>query len=200
MSKELDGKVAVITGAAQGLGRLHAIELARQGAKVVVNDLGVAIDGSGRDEGPANEVVDEIKSAGGKAVAHFGDVADWDSSKALIQTAIDHFGGLDILINNAGFTRDSTIFKMSEDEFDSVVRVHLKGHFCTSKFACEYWRNKSKQEGGDLAVLTPERVDMLTLVLVGSSETRRVTHGGGLWVYTPRGYRGRSEDDLEVSA
>ena len=117
MSKELDGKVAVITGAAQGLGRLHAIELARQGAKVVVNDLGVAIDGSGRDEGPANEVVDEIKSAGGKAVAHFGDVADWDSSKALIQTAIDHFGGLDILINNAGFTRDSTIFKMSEADF-----------------------------------------------------------------------------------
>jgi 3-oxoacyl-[acyl-carrier protein] reductase len=146
----LDGKVAVVTGAARGLGRVEALQLASQGARVVVNDLGVAGDGSGRDEGPANEVVEEIKAAGGEAVAHFGDVADWNDAKSLIAKAVDTFGDLNILVNNAGFCRDRMIFNMTEDEFDSVVRVHLKGHFCTMRFASEYWRNHAKQTEGPL--------------------------------------------------
>ncbi len=145
---ELDGKVAIVTGAAHGLGRIHALNLARMGARVVVSDLGTAADGSGRDEDPARAVVDEIKSAGGEAKAHFGDVADWNDAQAMIKTALDRFGDLHILINNAGFTRDGTIFNMSEEQFDSVIRVHLKGHFCPTKFACTYWREQSKAKGG----------------------------------------------------
>ncbi|MBW2272184.1 MAG: SDR family NAD(P)-dependent oxidoreductase [Deltaproteobacteria bacterium] len=146
----LDGKVAIVTGAARGLGRVEALELAKLGARVVVSDLGTAGDGSGRDEGPAQAVVDEIKAAGGEAVAHFGDVADWNDSKAMIQTAVDSFGDLNILVNNAGFCRDKMVFGMSEDEFDSVIRVHVKGHFCGIRHATEYWRNKAKAEGGSV--------------------------------------------------
>ncbi|MFP6627311.1 MAG: SDR family oxidoreductase [Deltaproteobacteria bacterium] len=146
----LDGKVAVVTGAAHGLGRVEALELARLGARVVVNDLGVARDGSGRDEDAAQAVVEEIKAAGGEAVAHFGDVADWNDSKAMIAKAVDTFGDLNILVNNAGFCRDKMIFNMSEDEFDSVIRVHLKGHFCSMRFASEYWRTKGKETGAPL--------------------------------------------------
>jgi 3-oxoacyl-[acyl-carrier protein] reductase len=144
----LDGKVAIVTGAARGLGRVEALELAKLGARVVVSDLGTAGDGSGRDEGPAQSVVDEIKSMGGEAVAHFGDVADWNDSKAMIQTAVDTFGDMNILVNNAGFCRDKMVFSMSEDEFDSVIRVHVKGHFCGIRHATEYWRGKAKAEGG----------------------------------------------------
>jgi 3-oxoacyl-[acyl-carrier protein] reductase len=144
---ELDGKVAVVTGAGRGLGRVEALDLARQGARVVVSDLGVAADGVGRDESAGQSVVEEIKAMGGEAVAHFGDVADWNDSKAMIQTAVDSFGDLNILVCNAGFCRDKMIFSMSEDEFDSVVRVHLKGHFCGIRHASEYWRNKAKAEG-----------------------------------------------------
>jgi len=147
---KLQGAVAVVTGAARGLGRVEALELARQGARVVVNDLGVAADGSGRDEGPAHAVCDEIKAMGGEAVPHFGDVADWNDSRALIKKAVDTFGDLNILVNNAGFCRDRMIFNMSEEEFDSVIRVHLKGHFCTMRFASEYWRERAKQAGGAL--------------------------------------------------
>ncbi len=147
MSTSLEGKVAVVTGAAHGLGRIHALALARQGARVVVNDLGASVDGQGRDESPAREVVDEIKAAGGEAVAHFGDVADWADAQAMIGTAIEAFGGLDILINNAGFTRDATLFNMTEENFDAVVRVHLKGHFCPTKFAAIHWRERSKAQG-----------------------------------------------------
>jgi 3-oxoacyl-[acyl-carrier protein] reductase len=147
MSRDLEGKVAVVTGAGAGLGRMHALQLASQGASVVVNDLGVALDGSGRDETKARGVVEEIEKLGARAVPHFGDAADWNDAQALIRTAVESFGDLDILINNAGFTRDSTLFKMSEEEFDSVVRVHLKGHFCPSKFACMHWRERSKAEG-----------------------------------------------------
>ncbi|MEE8312085.1 MAG: SDR family NAD(P)-dependent oxidoreductase [Candidatus Binatia bacterium] len=143
----LDGKVAVVTGAARGLGRVEALELARNGARVVVNDLGTASDGSGRDEGPARAVVEEIKAMGGEATAHFGDVADWNAAQALIKTAVDTFGDLNILLNNAGFCRDRMLFSMSEEEFDSVIRVHLKGHFCTMRFASEYWRQRSKETG-----------------------------------------------------
>jgi 3-oxoacyl-[acyl-carrier protein] reductase len=144
---ELDGKVAIVTGAARGLGRAEALALAREGARVVVNDLGVGSDGSGRDEGPAREVCDEIKSLGGEAVPHFGDCADWNDAKAMITTAVESFGELNILVNNAGFCRDVILHKMTEQDFDSVVRVHLKGHFCTIRHAVEYWRGKAKSEG-----------------------------------------------------
>ena len=143
----LDGKVAVVTGAARGLGRVEALELARLGARVVVNDLGAKADGSGRDEAPARAVVDEIEAMGGEAVAHFGDVAVWNDARSLVNTAVEEFGDLHILVNNAGFCRDKMIFNMSEEEFDSVIRVHLKGHFCTMRFASEYWRNRSKATG-----------------------------------------------------
>ncbi len=143
----LEGKVAIVTGGAHGLGRLEAIDLARSGARVVVNDLGTRADGSGSDESAAQAVVDEIRAMGGEAVAHFGDVADWNDSQALIKRAIDEFGDLHILVNNAGFLRDATLFNMSEEDFDAVVRVHLKGHFCTMRFAACYWREQSKSKG-----------------------------------------------------
>jgi 3-oxoacyl-[acyl-carrier protein] reductase len=143
----LDGKVAVVTGSGRGLGRVEALELAKLGARVVVNDLGVAADGSGTDESAGQAVVDEIKSMGGEAVAHFGDVGDWNDSKAMVQTAIETFGDINILVNNAGFCRDKMIFSMSEEEFDSVIRVHLKGHFLSIRHASEYWRAKAKAEG-----------------------------------------------------
>jgi 3-oxoacyl-[acyl-carrier protein] reductase len=144
---DLDGKVAIVTGAARGLGRVFALQLASQGARLVVNDLGTALDGGGRDEGPAQEVVDEIKRAGGEAVAHFGDVADWGDSQGMIQTAIDSFGDLDILVNNAGVMRDNVLFSMTEEEFDIVIRTHLKGHFCGMRHASAYWRERSKEKG-----------------------------------------------------
>ncbi len=144
----LDGKVAIITGAANGLGRSHALELARQGARIVVNDLGTTADGKGRDESAARAVVEEIEKLGGEAVPHFGDVANWNDAQALIKTAIDAFGDLNVLICNAGFTRDSVIFNMTEEDFDNVVRVHLKGHFAPMKFASIYWRERSKAVGG----------------------------------------------------
>jgi 3-oxoacyl-[acyl-carrier protein] reductase len=146
----LDGKVAIVTGAARGLGKVEALDLARLGARVVVNDLGVNADGSGRDEEPARAVVEEIKSLGGEAVPHFGDVAVWDDAQSLIQTAIDEFGDLHILLNNAGFCRDKMIFNMTEEEWDTVIRVHMKGHFSTTRFASAYWRSQSKAAGGPI--------------------------------------------------
>jgi 3-oxoacyl-[acyl-carrier protein] reductase len=146
-TKALDGKVAIVTGAARGLGREEALALAKLGARVVVNDLGTRGDGSGRDEEPARAVVEEIKKLGGEAIPHFGDVAVWDDAKAMIGLAIERFGDLHILLNNAGFCRDRMIFNMNEDEFDSVIRVHLKGHFCPMRFASEYWRTRVKETG-----------------------------------------------------
>jgi len=146
----LDGKVAIVTGAARGLGKVEALELARLGARVVVNDLGTAADGSGRDEEPARAVVEEIKSLGGEALPHFGDVAVWDDAQSLIQTAIEGFGDLHILLNNAGFCRDKMIFNMTEEEWDTVIRVHMKGHFSTTRFAAAYWRSQSKAAGGPI--------------------------------------------------
>ena len=145
----LDGKVAVVTGAGQGLGRVEALELARHGASVVVNDLGVAADGSGSSEDPAREVVAEIEAQGGKAVAAFGDVANWDDAGRIVQSAVDTFGDLNILVNNAGFSRDGMLVKMTEDQFDSVLRVHVKGHFCMIRHTLGFWREKSKASGGD---------------------------------------------------
>lgn len=132
---DLDGKVAVVTGAGRGLGRAEALELASHGARVVVNDL---------DAAPAAEVADEIRDAGGEAAADHGDVADWSYARSLVRRGVDEWGSLDIVVNNAGFLRDRTIFNMSEDEFDAVVRVHLKGHFCVLRHVTELWRERAK--------------------------------------------------------
>src|SRR5690348_12410804 len=124
-----ESRVAVVTGAGRGLGRAHALELARQGAAVVVNDLGTALDGSGAASGPAADVVTEIVAAGGRAVANGDDVADWGGARRLVRTAIETFGTIDVLVNNAGFLRDRMLVNMSIEEWDAVIRVHLRGMF-----------------------------------------------------------------------
>ena len=143
MSKLLEGRVAIVTGAGRGIGRAHALELARQGAKVVVNDYGVSNNGEKTDS-PAHEVVAEIEAMGGEAVVNGADVADFEQAAALVQQAIDTFGALDILVNNAGFVRDRMLVNATEEEFDAVVRVHLKGHFAMLRHAAAYWRAESK--------------------------------------------------------
>ena len=148
MSLDLDGKVAIVTGAGRGLGRAEAIELARHGANVVVNDYGASLDGQTVGDSAAEQVAAEIRDAGGTAVAHLGDVADWDQSQDLVKTAVGEFGRLDVLVNNAGIIRDRMIFSMSEEDFDAVVRVHLKGHFCMLRHATAYWRDRSKEADG----------------------------------------------------
>ena len=142
-----DGKVAIVTGAGRGIGRAEALLLAAEGAKVVVNDLGGAATGEGADKSPAEQVVDEIAAAGGAAAANFDDVASWDGADRLVQQAVDTFGGLDVLVNNAGILRDRMSFSMSEDEWDLVVNVHMKGHFCTTHFAGVHWRQLAKDTG-----------------------------------------------------
>ena len=136
MGDRLKGKVAVVTGAGRGIGRGEALLLAQEGAKVVVNDLGGAADGTGADKSPADEVVAEIKKAGGEAVANYDTVVTMDGGERIIKTAIDTFGKIDILVNNAGVLRDRMVFNMTEEEWDTVINVHLKGHFTTTKFAC----------------------------------------------------------------
>ena len=140
----LDGRIAIITGAGRGLGREHALLFAAEGAQVVVNDLGGDIDGTGADRAPAQVVVDEITGAGGTAVANVDDVADWEGAQHLINQAIETFGDLHVLVNNAGILRDRVIVNMSEAEWDAVIHVHLKGHFCPTHFAAAYWREQSK--------------------------------------------------------
>jgi NAD(P)-dependent dehydrogenase (short-subunit alcohol dehydrogenase family) len=144
MPKQLEGRVAVITGAGRGIGREHAKFFAREGAKVLVNDLGGAADGSGSDATPAQQVVDEITSAGGEAVANSDDVSDFDGAKALIRQAVDSFGDLHVLVNNAGILRDRMLFNMAPEEWDAVMKVHLRGHFATTRHAAAYWRDQSK--------------------------------------------------------
>jgi len=140
----LDGQVAVITGAGRGIGREHALLLAREGARVVVNDLGGASDGSGGDQTPAENVVEEIRALGGEAVVNGDDVADWAGAQRLVRQAVETFGRLDILVNNAGILRDKVLAQMSEQDWDSVIRVHLKGHFAPLHFAANHWRERSK--------------------------------------------------------
>ena len=140
----LDGRVAIITGAGRGIGREHALLFAHEGAKVVVNDLGGAPDGTGGDRTPAEEVVEEIRAAGGEAIANADDVADWEGGQRLINSAVEAFGDLHVLVNNAGILRDRVLVNMTEEEWDSVVHVHLKGHFVPSRWAATYWREQTK--------------------------------------------------------
>jgi len=140
----LDGRVAIITGAGRGIGREHALFFAGEGAKVVVNDLGGANDGSGTDITPAQQVVQEIKDMGGEAVVNGDNVADWQGAQRLINSAIEAFGDLDILVNNAGILRDRVLVNMTEEEWDSVIAVHLKGHFAPTRWAAAYWREQFK--------------------------------------------------------
>jgi NAD(P)-dependent dehydrogenase (short-subunit alcohol dehydrogenase family) len=139
-----EGRVAVVTGAGRGIGREHALSLARHGAKVVVNDLGGAVDGTGGDLGPADEVVQEIKGFGGDAVANGDNVADWEGAQRMINTAIEHFGDLHALVNNAGILRDRVLANMTEEEWDAVINVHLKGTFAPARWAVAYWRERAK--------------------------------------------------------
>jgi NAD(P)-dependent dehydrogenase (short-subunit alcohol dehydrogenase family) len=140
----LDGKVAIVTGAGHGVGRGEALELAAQGAKVVVNDIGASVSGEGSDKRPAEEVAEIIGSRGGEAVPNYDDVSDWGGAENLVNQAIDAYGKLDILVNNAGILRDKTIVKMEEADFDAVIRVHLKGTFNTTHFAGIFWSEQSK--------------------------------------------------------
>jgi NAD(P)-dependent dehydrogenase (short-subunit alcohol dehydrogenase family) len=144
MSKLCEGRIVIVTGAGRGIGEAHALEFARQGAKVVVNDLGVELDGQGGSASPADAVVEAIRGMGGEAVSNTDDVADWEGAGRLVKTALDAFGGLDVVVNNAGFLRDRMFATTSVEEWDAVIRVHLRGHFCVSRNACEYWRGQSK--------------------------------------------------------
>ncbi len=143
-----ENKVAIVTGAGRGIGRSHALLLASEGASVVVNDLGGSSEGDGADATPAQQVVDEITAKGGNAVANYDSVSSWKGAEAMIQQAVDTFGGLDVLVNNAGILRDRMSFNMDEAEWDAVVDVHLKGHFAPSRFAASYWRARAKEASG----------------------------------------------------
>ena len=139
-----EGRVVIVTGAARGIGRAHALEFARQGARLVVNDIGAELDGTGGSPAAARAVADEIVAGGGEATVNGDNVADWEGARRLVRTAVEAFGRLDVVVNNAGFVRDRMFVSCGEDEWDAVVRVHLKGHFAVSRFAAEHWRERSK--------------------------------------------------------
>jgi NAD(P)-dependent dehydrogenase (short-subunit alcohol dehydrogenase family) len=138
------GRVVIVTGAGRGIGRGHALEFAREGASVVVNDLGAEVDGTGSSTGPAGAVVDEIRAAGGEAVANGDDVSEWKGAARLVRSALETYGRVDVLVNNAGILRDRMLVNMTEDEWDKVIQVHLKGTFGPAHFAAEHWRERSK--------------------------------------------------------
>lgn len=139
------GRVVVVTGAGRGLGRSYALAFAREGARVVVNDLGTDRAGGGRDNSTAQSVVDEIRASGGEAIANADDVSEWDSAARIVKTALDIFGDLDVVVNNAGFVRDRMFVNATLEEWDAVVKVHLRGHFCVARHAVDYWRARSNQ-------------------------------------------------------
>jgi NAD(P)-dependent dehydrogenase (short-subunit alcohol dehydrogenase family) len=139
------GRVVIVTGAGRGIGRSHALAFAREGAQVVVNDLGTDRAGHGTDAATAQRVVDEIRELGGEAVVDTNDISEWDSAAGVIRTALDAFGGLDVLVNNAGFVRDRMFVNSTLEEWDAVIKVHLRGHFCVTRHAVDYWRDRSKQ-------------------------------------------------------
>ena len=147
MTRLCEGRVAIVTGAGRGIGREYALMLAQHGAKVVVNDLGAAPDGTGADQSPAQLVVDEVVAAGGEAIANFDDVSDWKSAANMVNQAIETWGTLDVLINNAGILRDRMMVNMTEEEWDAVINVHLKGTFAPAHHAAQYWRDKAKATG-----------------------------------------------------
>src|SRR6476661_1930203 len=198
MAKLCEGRVAIVTGAGRGLGREYALSLARHGAKVVVNDLGGDRDGTGADTGPAQEVVDEITAAGGEAAANSDDVSSWDGAASLIQQAVDTFGRLDVLVSNAGILRDRMIFSMAEEEWDAVIRVHLKGTFAPARHAAQYWRERAKAgETNDARLITTTSVSGLygnmgqtnygaakagiaALTLIAADELARMTEDLGI--------------------
>jgi NAD(P)-dependent dehydrogenase (short-subunit alcohol dehydrogenase family) len=154
MSGICEGRVAIVTGAGRGLGREHALELARQGARVIVNDLGSSVDGSGSSAGPANEVVEAIRRMGAEAVVNADDVSNWDGARGLVETAIEIFGGLDVLVNNAGILRDRMLVNMTPEEWDDVIRVHLRGTVAPTHWAARYWRDRAKEgKGNDARVI-----------------------------------------------
>jgi NAD(P)-dependent dehydrogenase (short-subunit alcohol dehydrogenase family) len=158
----LDGRVAIITGAGRGIGREHALALAAEGAKIVVNDLGGSTDGTGSDAGPAQAVVDEIRAMGGEAVANTDSVTDWEGGQRLVNQAVEAFGDLHVLVNNAGILRDRVLVNMTEDEFDAVVGVHMKGHFVPTRWAAAYWRERTKAgESVDASVINTASGAML---------------------------------------
>jgi len=140
-----DGRIVIVTGAGRGLGRSYALAFAKEGARVVVNDLGTTLAGEGRDTATAQTVVDEIVALGGQAVANGDDVSDWDGAQRIVQTAIDRFGGLHVIVNNAGFVRDRMFVSATPDEWDATMKVHLRGHFCVARHAVDYWRACAKQ-------------------------------------------------------
>ncbi len=144
MGQTCEGRVVIVTGSGRGIGRAHALEFARQGASVVVNDLGAEVDGSGSGTGPAGEVVEEIRAMGGKAVANGDDVSDWEGAQRLVNTAIESFGKLDVVVNNAGILRDRMIINMTDAEWDAVIRVHLRSTFSMTRWAATYWREQTK--------------------------------------------------------
>ncbi len=157
-----EGRVVIVTGGARGLGREYCLEYARQGAKVVVNDLGGARDGEGRSAGPAEDVANEIRAMGGEAVANGDDVSDWDGAKRMIDQAIATYGKLDVLVNNAGILRDRMIFNMTIDEWDAVIKVHLRGTFCPMRHAVGYWRERAKAgEQNDARIINTTSVSGL---------------------------------------
>ena len=169
----LAGRVAIITGAGRGIGREHALLFAKEGAKVVVNDLGGSPDGTGADRAPAQQVVDEITAAGGEAVANYDDVADWEGAQRLINQAVETFGDLHVLVNNAGILRDRMLPNMSEEEWDAIMRVHLRGHFCPTRWAAAYWRDQSKTGRGDSTGHRQHVLDLRSVRQPGPDQLRR---------------------------
>jgi NAD(P)-dependent dehydrogenase (short-subunit alcohol dehydrogenase family) len=179
----LDGKVAIVTGAGHGVGRGHALDFAEAGAQVVVNDLGGSARGEGADQGPAEEVAAIIRDRGGEAAANFDDVSSFEGARTMVRQAVDTFGGLDILVNNAGILRDRMIFNMDEDDWDAVVKVHLRGHYAPTRHACEYWRDRSKQIDGPVhasVICTSSLVGLVGNV----GQTNYAAAKGGIAMFT----------------